>query len=99
MARIVVSRVMTSPTRVNSQNEIRTFFAACCNTIRFATELSGVAFPASVLVLATASHMKRLFVNDGTSGRKSSTAGKLLTRFDRISITPLTANNCEIMLP
>ena len=65
MARSVVSSVMISPTRVNSQNEICTLLPACCSTIKFATELRGVAFPASVLVLATTSQMKWLLGNDG----------------------------------
>src|SRR5208282_3642715 len=39
----VVSRVMISPTRANCQKDIWTRLAACCSTIKFATELSGVA--------------------------------------------------------
>src|ERR1700733_13196243 len=88
-----------SPTRVNSQKEIVTFLLACPSTIRLATELKGVALPASVLALATTSQMKCALGNDGTSGRKSGTAGTLLTRFDKISMIPLTASNWEEKLP
>ena len=57
IAASVVISVTINPTRANSQNVIFTFLAACCSTIKFATELNGVALPASVLVEATANHM------------------------------------------
>ena len=56
----VVERVTMMPTRVNSQNVMLIFLLACCRTMRFATELSGVKLPASVLALASASHTKWL---------------------------------------
>ena len=56
----VVRMVMTSPTRVNSQKVTLIFLFACCSTIRLATELNGVEFPARVLALAKASQMKWL---------------------------------------
>lgn len=51
-----------------------------------ATELKGVEFPASVLALARASQTKGRCESDPTRGRKSITAGTLLTRFESASI-------------
>src|SRR5579864_5019821 len=58
MAARVVTMVTMRPTRTNSQKVIFVRRAASCRTIKFATELMGVALPANVLVLATASQTK-----------------------------------------
>ena len=79
----MVAAVSGAPTLKYSQNEICTCGRARWTTIRFATEPSTVRFPASVEAIARISHACVGSARRGMNGLKTSTAGTLLTRFDR----------------
>ena len=55
MPTAMVMSVISAPTRKYSMNPISTVRLACCTTIRLATEPMSVRFPASVLLMASAS--------------------------------------------
>src|SRR5581483_11375470 len=79
----IVIIVSCAPALAYSQNVISTSRRARWTTIRLATEPSSVRFPARVEDIARVSHARLGSASFGMIGLKTSTAGTLLTRFDK----------------
>src|SRR3954469_4885538 len=87
-------KVQSAPTQRKRRKGILPFGPASSNTIRFATDATGVRLPASVATSARASHPRCGSASFGTQCAASRTNGTLLTSWQAATVKRPNRNVC-----